>query len=234
MKRTTICTVLEPFETSSASVSRNSIGGTPFLSPELSWPTCACGEKMVLFLQFEIRPEFDLPFAPQSQFLFFMCPVHNDCAEQWPGGVLPEEYWKERKLYSGQNPGYELLLCSGALPSESGSEPHLRAIELHRRQTVEVPDQTDSECVRGLDSLKIGGLPHWAQETVEYRCSCGAEMAFLCQIPLDYGFPKAKGAEKQPDSFSSNDYCIFLGNETYVFACSNQCTPRSLVAVCQN
>ncbi len=213
---------------------RDTIGGIPFLSPDLPWPECSCGRKMALFLQFEIKPEHELPFTVGSQFLMFMCPVHNDCAEQWPEGELPEGYGNDRRLFSGENPGYEMYLCSDVSPTPEGGDAFLKRQALRSVPVWEVVDDSDDITPRGREALKIGGFPSWAQETVRYQCSCGGEMAFLCQIPLDFPFPKAESAPEQPNSFSSDDYCLFLGNETYVFACVKQCTPRSLVAVCQN
>lgn len=59
-------------------------------------------------------------------------------------------------------------------------------------------------------------------------------MRFVCQVPQDWRFPKRTGAPAQPDSFSAEDYCLFLGNETYLFACEAQFDPRAVHAVAQN
>ena len=59
-------------------------------------------------------------------------------------------------------------------------------------------------------------------------------MKLLIQIPENYAFPMADGAEEQPDSFSNSDYCLFLGNQLYLLGCTKQCDPLALWPVLQN
>jgi hypothetical protein len=59
-------------------------------------------------------------------------------------------------------------------------------------------------------------------------------MRFLCQVPLDYPFAKLPNAAAQPNGFSFTDYGLFLGNETYFFACEAQCNPLAVLPVVQN
>ncbi|MFF4881623.1 hypothetical protein ACWD6Q_31105 [Streptomyces nigra] len=44
-----------------AEPARNSVGGRPFLDGQ-DWPECLCGERMVLFFQFDIPSDLE-PFG---------------------------------------------------------------------------------------------------------------------------------------------------------------------------
>ena len=59
---------------------RDSIGGYPYLPKGMDYPACSCGQRMSLYLQFDIREEFGLPFEPGSHLAVFMCEAHNDQA----------------------------------------------------------------------------------------------------------------------------------------------------------
>ena len=56
---------------------RDSIGGYPYLPKGTGWPVCSCGKRMSLYLQFDIREEFGLPFEAGSHLAVFMCEAHN-------------------------------------------------------------------------------------------------------------------------------------------------------------
>lgn len=56
----------------------------------------------------------------------------------------------------------------------------------------------------------------------------------VCQLPGGYGFEKLDDAPEQPNSFSAQEYCLFLGNIVFILACENNCKPRALFAVCDN
>jgi hypothetical protein len=59
-------------------------------------------------------------------------------------------------------------------------------------------------------------------------------MRFLCQLPENYPFRKAKNAPAQPDPFSQTDYGLFLGNAVYLLACEARCSPFAVHPVVQN
>jgi hypothetical protein len=230
---------------------RDSIGGRPVLPAGFDWPACDCGERMVLFLQFDILQEFGLPFAQGSHLSVFMCPVHNDAPEMFDAPQLPQGFWDRRRMIDGQTRFYELLLHRPNSP-ETVHTPDSVLLPQHLRFTrqAEVPDSEDvslqehsaypgvslsvGELIGGIQEFKVGGQPSWAQTPEVHRCCCGAEMRFLCQVPDGYPFPKRPDAPAQPDSFSDDDYCLFLGNEVYLFACEAQCDPRAVHPVVQN
>src|SRR4051812_7046640 len=59
---------------------RDSIGGHPYVPKGMDYPVCSCGKRMNLYLQFDIREAFGLPFEPGSHLAVFMCEAHNDQA----------------------------------------------------------------------------------------------------------------------------------------------------------
>lgn len=81
---------------------------------------------------------------------------------------------------------------------------------------------------------KLFGRPYWLQDAEPHRCSCGAPMELIVQIPDGQGFPMAVGADEQPNSFSRTEYCIFLGNQLYVLGCTKQCDPKALWPILQH
>lgn len=207
---------------------RDSIGGRPLLPDDVLWPVCECGARMVCFLQLDIRPEFGLPFQPQSHLTVFMCPLHNDAPETFPQSRLPDAYWERRRRCDGQIRFYEMALYKPG-PKEVR---HAEDAILAPKGLVFAPAQDDG--AQGLQGLKVGGQPSWAQYPESHLCSCGSPMRFLCQIPENWPFAKKPGAPEQPDSFSNDDYCLMLGNEVYIFACEAQCNAHALHAIAQN
>jgi len=82
--------------------------------------------------------------------------------------------------------------------------------------------------------IAVAGEPEWIQEPEQFVCSCGTEMAFVCQISEHYKFQKLPTAPEQPDSSYTDGYVLFLGNEVFVFACPKQCNTRAIWVTVQN
>lgn len=222
--------LIETADGPSVGSSRDSLGGAAVLPLDVAEPRCECGEAMALFFQFDVRKEFGLPFETGSHFSLFMCPKHNDAPDSYASGQpLPRGYWDERRMIGGGPRFYAALLHRpGAREKVLSIDPYIEPRALRFAKTEERPDRA------GIQAFKTGGQPSWAQKPETHRCSCGAEMRFLAQVPADMGFQKRSEAPPQPDSFSADDYCLFLGNETYVFACEAQCDPRAVHVVVQN
>lgn len=214
-------------------VIRNSIGGYPILNENQDWFECGiCGARQIVFLQFDIAEEFNLPFASGSHLSVFMCPHHNDAPISYFGSrTLPNDYWKNGEFY-------RLILNPPNIKERLlDLEPHLLYQSLNFEEVEESISAEDFEVENyeiGSSGLKVGGVPFWIQEPEVYNCFCGAQMKFVCQIPEDFGFDKSPEAESHPDSFSADSYYLFLGNEVYIFACADQCNPLAVIAVAQN
>jgi hypothetical protein len=206
---------------------------------------------MVLFFQFDVRGDFGLPFVSGSHLSLFMCPIHNDAPEMLRESQLLPAFWERRRTIDGLTRFYEmrldrpgsventhpvdLVLLSKRLRFERKDESFDQdggALEAHPRYSA--VSLSVGEFVKGIEGFKVGGQPTWAQGPEVHRCCCGADMTFVCQVPLNFPFPKMPEAPEQPDSFSADDYCLFLGNETYIFACEAQCDPRAVHIVVQN
>lgn len=237
---------------------RDSVGGRPILPENVPLPVCECGKRMTLYFQFDIRTEFGLPFITGSHLSVFMCACHNDAPAAIYGEPLPDRFWTSRRSSMKKIRFYEILLHGPGIPEVIHSEDErLVAQGMHFSREAEEIRQEDAEGnetvvtlephpkypgtsldagkpVRGRPGFKIGGHPSWAQDTELHTCCCGAEMRFLCQIPEDFPFRKRPEAPSQPDSFSANDYALFLGNSIYLFACESQCSQWALIPVCQN
>lgn len=133
--------------------------------------------------------------------------------------VLPPEYWNI-------SDGHYLLRLLPPSVRTSESRPESRLIA-----QVVLGSPTDDD---GEDGFKMFGDPVWLQDAEPHICSCGAPMRLLLQIPSGLGFPMANGAEPQPNSFSSLEYCLFLGNQLYLLGCTKQCNPLALWPVLQD
>jgi hypothetical protein len=217
-----------------ARVVRSSVGGYPILADGQGWPRCKlCDARQVLFFQMDLSGEFGLAVAPGSHLLVFMCPKHNEIPalgdELASEGRLPEGYWD-------RNEGHDRLILNPPDRPEviHEREPDLIYSEMVLNRDEEAVSGLDAPFVPGSHGFKVGGVPSWAQDPEDYRCTCGSEMAFICQVPLNFGFRKAEQAECQPDSFSPEEYSLFLGNEVYIFGCTSQCDPLSVWATIQN
>lgn len=203
---------------------RDSIGGSPVLPAGQEWPVCPkSGERMVLFFQFDIRPEFALPFAPGSHFSVFMSPQVNEIPtfNFIPSGQrLPERFW------TGREPHFSVLLHPPGMPEQPMDPPdsHLE----HRRLIFEPVNAIEEP------GLYLGGKPQWLQDPEEHPGPNGESMAFICQLTENYGFPKRLDAPSQPDSFSHDEYCLFLGNQSYFFGMPSRPEPEAVWVVVQN
>ena len=208
---------------------RNTIGGTPILQEGRSIPACQkCGRDLTLFLQFDVDPAFNLPFKAGSHVLLFSCVGCDDGPDEGYSGsdkTVQETYG---------NPvcgNYALYLN----PPGGNETIHTHDNELQARQITFVEAQ---EAIRvreyvGKDSedsaCKVGGTPSWINYSVNLNCQCGAPIVFLCQIPDYYEFPTGPKATDGKNSLN-----LFLGNFIYVLGCAKQCTPHSLLVVCDN
>lgn len=195
---------------------RDSIGSDAWLSESSSVPICLnCQSEMQLFLQFDINEEFKTKLKESSHFVLFMCPICNE--------IPSFDFFTNRKLCSSfweKNLHFYTVLFRPitklkAIPSNSNlEEASLIFIKSQRSLTQPV--------------ISVGSTPVWIQDEESFQCCCGEEMSFFCQISENYPFKKTKLAAEQPDSFSADDYCLFLGNEIYIFACSNSCDERAV------
>lgn len=211
--------------------SRASIGGKPVLAAGQKWPQCRlCKEHMIHFFQFDLNKEFDLPLKSKSHLLVFMCPVHNDIPLQLleeEDVRLPENYWQ--KDYGH----YSLLLNRPGDETTLDCDSHVKPHALSFREEEE-KIAWDGKFARGSTGFKVGGIANWELDPSLHRCSCGAEMIFVCQIPAGLEFKRYDAAPVQPDTIERSSYNLFLGKSTYIFACKEQCTPHSLYAVSQD
>lgn len=197
---------------------RCSIGGSAILPAGLEVPDCRnCGAKLLLFLQYDIDASWSLPFEAGSRLVVFMCPKCNEIPSfnPFPGGALPADFWLSAEGH------FFAAMCKPAdeeviLPQK----PLLVTKELHFEPTAEEGHMPGSVCV--------GGSPFWLQDPERFVCRCGSELAFVSQVAENFGFEKQADAPAQPNSFSADEYCLFLGNEVYVFACPRQCDPRAV------
>lgn len=211
---------------------RNSVGGAPFLPDGDSVPTCRlCGVSMALFLQFDVRPEFGLPFAVGSHLLAFMCPKHNEIPsvpDNYDSSDLPAEFWLKDDGH------YSLQLIKPDIPTSAAElDPFILGWRLDFTTAPEsVQDFGDFE--RGSDDFQIGGIPGWINYAINKSCPCGGKMSFVCQIPDGFEFRQTETAPEQPDSFSNTEYCFLLGNQVFILACDRQCNPSALIAICDN
>jgi hypothetical protein len=213
-------------------VARDSLGGRPNLGESQTWPLCKlCGERMLFYLQFDLRPEFETPFISGSHFLVFACCQHDDIASLLPrsGIALPPEFWEQTGGH------YELLFnrphqAEVVLETDARIVPHKLSFSKQPERLRATPFGYDV----GAEEAKIGGVPCWLQDPEEYRCYCGAPMRYFCQLPEYFEFPKAAGAPIQPNGVSGDSYILFLGNAVYFLACEKQCSPFAVIAVMQN
>jgi hypothetical protein len=186
----------------------------------------------VHFIDLEL-PEGCSPFKLGSRLQVFACRENDDIAGTIYSSYnrfcaaaqtnkLPDNYWD---ITDGH---YLLRLLPPETPLKSGSMENRLALR-NLRPTI----REDSEA-EPLMSFKLLGHPTWAQYPENHTCCCGQPMRLLLQIPENVGFDMAPGAPKQPNSFSESQYCLFLGNELYLLACTGQCHPLALWPVLQH
>ncbi|WP_202485527.1 hypothetical protein [Streptomyces sp. SID4985] len=211
-----------------AGPARNSVGGWPFLDEGQEWPECFCGERMALFFQLDIPLGLE-PFGG-DHLLVFHCRAHNDASDpQLADGRLVPRYW-DAPQPPFPAPFWRVLLQRHATLPTAEPEPSLRALPLTLRPFADDPD------ARGLGAqeFKVGGTPSWAQYPEFYRCACGADLVYLCQVPEGMEFAVHPGLPEQPYSVGADTYGLFLGNENYLLACPAHCDPAAVWPVNQN
>ena len=199
--------------------SRNSVGGSAILPKDCTVPACRrCNSKMFLFIQFDIQGAWQTAGKDRSHFVLFMCPKCNEIPsfDELSDGKLPEKFWE----VSTEGHFFTALFAPDQVEQVLAQDPILVAQKLRFESTSESGYIPDRICV--------GGKPVWLQSPEEFTCSCGSKLEFISQISENLGFEKQTDAPSQPDSFSANEYCLFLGNEVYIFACPRQCDPRSV------
>ncbi len=97
-----------------------------------------------------------------------------------------------------------------------------------------VPREGFTERSTGRMEFKVGGLPCWLQDPQRHVCACGAEMAFLCEIPECTEFARRPGrADQRHDSYGES-YVLLLGNAVHLLACPEHCHPAAVWPVPQN
>lgn len=212
---------------------RGFIGGVPSLPTDSVWPSCRmCGEHLVHFIDLEV-PDGVPPFKARSRLQIFACRQHDDIAGTIYSNYksfdsvarskrLPDRYWEI-------SDGHYLLrlLPPNAIVKCGSVETRLTLQNLQ-------PTRRDDSEVEPLGTLKFFGHPSWAQDPEEHLCCCGEPMRLLLQIPDGAGFAMAARAPQQPNSFSPSQYCLFLGNELYLLACTAQFHPLALWPVLQH
>jgi hypothetical protein len=218
--------LVEVTSTPAVAGDRNTMGGWPILDPGQPWPACPCGIRMVLFFQLDLPP--DIPIFGGDHLLTFQCPRHNDACFGPRERQLPPRYWDQPPPPNEM--AFWRILRQRAGVTAVSADPYLQP----RRLTLEHAEEVSDERGNGTWAFKVGGLPAWSQDPESYRCACGSELAFLGQIPENFGFPKQPGAEKQANSFSAEKYCMFLGNDVYLLACPARCDPAAVWPVNQN
>ncbi len=207
------------------------VGGTPHLPASSEWPRCRiCNTELIAFLDIVLPACESSPFEAGSRLQVFTCRQHDDIAGPiysdysvfdiaCRSRTLPPEYWN-------MTDGHYLLRLLP--PSEqtiaSGKESRLLP------QFVAATRTDDNN----EDGFKLFGEPYWLQDASPHDCSCGAPMRLLLQIPDGFGFRMAEGAERQPNSFSNTEYCLFLGSQLYLLGCTKQCDPLALWPVLQS
>ncbi|MFC6022032.1 hypothetical protein ACFP2T_38445 [Plantactinospora solaniradicis] len=218
--------LIEITSTSAVAGDRNTIGGWPILDPGQPWPVCRCGTRMALFFQLDLPP--DVPTFGGDHLLAFQCPRHNEACFPPREKQLPPLYWNQPPPPNEMS--FWRILRQGAGVTAATADPYLQPLRLMLERAEEAGDRNGN----GTFAFKVGGLPAWLQGPEHYRCACGSELAFLGQVPENLGFPKQPEAAEQIDSFSANEYCMFLGNEIYLLACPARCDPAAVWPVNQN
>ncbi|MFG2387224.1 hypothetical protein [Streptomyces avermitilis] len=179
---------------------------------------------MALFFQFDIP--WDLESFGGDHLLVFHCRAHNDASDpQLADGRLVPKYWDApQPPYPA--PFWRVMIQSPtALPAPE-AEPSLCALPLALRPFVDTPV--------GAQTFKVGGTPSWAQDPEYYRCACGADLVYVCQVPEGRDFAVHPGQPEQPYSVRADTYWLFLGNEVYLLACPACCDPAAIWPVNQH
>ena len=213
---------------------RSSVGGRPRLAAGQEWPKCRTHQvPMILFFQIDAA-DGGAPMRSGEHLLVFQCPEWNDIPDFMrsdPGEQLPARFWE-------QGQGHYAFFLNRSAGEPQAPESHLVHSRMVFEDTAEQPEDVQAADGKtfqvGIQEFKVGGIPSWAQDPQVHRCGCGAEQELLVQVPDSFKFPKAPEAPEQPGTYSNKRYLIFLGNETYLFACTNRCDPQAVFAVVQN
>jgi hypothetical protein len=198
---------------------RDSIGGHPFLPEGTPWPICpVSNQRMVLFFQFDIRKEFGLRLAPGSHLAVFMSPAVNEIDSFdtiASGSDLPDQFWKKRGTH------FKVFLFDAKTPlvKHDDADAFLVAQTLSFSQDDDPSDPF----------LFVGGEPRWYQDEELHP-----GFDFICQLSENFPFLKQASAPKQPHTFSSKAYCLFLGNSMYLFAREHPLHEEDVWIVLQN
>ncbi|MET7361122.1 hypothetical protein ABZS76_22115 [Streptomyces sp. NPDC005562] len=191
-------------------------------APAHPWPACFCGRRMALFFQLDVPP--DIAYFGGDHLLVFHCRTHNDASDpDVTDGRLAPRFWDAPQPHYPSPFWRVLLLPAPELPAgtkpapDPDAEPSLRPLPLTLRPFEDTPDPYGC----GAQVFKVGGIPSWAQSPERYRCGCGAELSYLCQVP--------EGME-----FGDETDALFLGNEIYLLACPDHCDPAAVWPVNQN
>jgi hypothetical protein len=183
---------------------------------------------MVFYFQLDFLKAFELPLRSNSHMLVFMCPLHNDMPTEMidnTDGRLPDQYWQ--KTF-----GHYALILNQPNSQEKSCPKEQMIVEKSLSFESEEEDVAwDGHNEHGTPGFKIGGVPSWRGEQIDLECCCRGEMIFVCQVPAKFGFEKTSKAPTQPAAVATNQYTLFLGKDTSIFACKNQCSPFSLYAV---
>ncbi|BDM74166.1 hypothetical protein HEK616_76530 (plasmid) [Streptomyces nigrescens] len=183
---------------------------------------------MALFFQFDIPSE--LEHFGGDHLLVFHCRAHNDASNpQLADGRLVARYWDApQPPYPG--PFWRVLLQSNAALPATEAEPSVRALPLTFQPFTDTPEAQGP----GAQLFKVGGSPSWAQYPEYYTCACGADLAYVCQVPEGWEFDVHPGQPEQPYSVGADTYNLFLGNEVYLLACPAHCDPAAVWPVNQH
>jgi hypothetical protein len=194
---------------------RATSGGRPILAEGQAWPVCDnCGERLCLYLQFDVEPAFKLAFAPGSHLLIFHCKSCGRSLDFPENGRVPPE-WVSARFKSF----YRIMMNPpGVKEAVQRADPIM--VEQH------VSFAKDKEKAKtipggqaGVNEVKIGGLPRWTEHPQYPTCACGKPMGFVMQVPWD----KAVGWKRR-DRPGAN----FAGASTsFVFFCSVQSSPHA-------
>jgi len=207
--------LIEVTSTSAVAGDRNTMGGWPILDQLQPWPACRCGTRMVLFFQLDVPP--DIPIFGGEHLLAFQCPRHNEACFGPRERQLPPRYWDQPPSPNAM-PFWRILRQRAGVVAAT-ADPYLQP----RRLTLKRAEEASDEHGNGVWAFKVGGLPAWSQGPEYYRCACGSELAFLGQVPENFGFPK------RPEAATGCSICFRSGSLTTLAICLQfgQLTARS-------
>lgn len=197
---------------------KNSIGGYPIVPRGYAWPICQQSQKkMVFFLQLDLPKS--MGFGDDAHLSIFMSPAINEIPSFdyiLDGKRLPDDYWIKRESH------FKAYFFKGESDTLNDIDPYLEYQELKLGEGDPFED------------IQLGGDPDWLQSPQFPLGSKGEKFEFILQIPENYRFPQRSDIPAQPDSFSNTDYCLFLGNQIYLFISKEIDDPEAVYIVVQN